>query len=275
MLGVLKQFILTSVFAVIASQASAIFIQPDWLDPTELGVGTNRYAYSNNDPVNLFDPNGNQFMDSQTNEYLTEDEYNRAADDVDSEIERLQNEWKNDPQRNDAAYEYDIEQLKRKSQTYRHYAGASAQERIDHFRQGLVGSAAGALTLGVGVQQPAFSAMPRTSPVVGAPQTTTVGRWMSKAEYDAMVASGKVVESTSGMTHVANPAAASIFRSQAPQGSVYVEFGVSTRSLQPSSSGVSTVITPNSNAAARLERLGRPMPTQSPTAYNIKIMDFK
>jgi RHS repeat-associated protein len=37
----------------------AIFIQPDWFEVTQPGVGTNRYAYSFNDPVNLADPNGN------------------------------------------------------------------------------------------------------------------------------------------------------------------------------------------------------------------------
>jgi hypothetical protein len=36
-----------------------MFIQPDWFDPTKQGVGTNRYSYSFNDPVNLSDPNGN------------------------------------------------------------------------------------------------------------------------------------------------------------------------------------------------------------------------
>lgn len=36
-----------------------MFIQPDWFDPTEPGVGTNRYAYSFNDPINKSDPNGN------------------------------------------------------------------------------------------------------------------------------------------------------------------------------------------------------------------------
>jgi RHS repeat-associated protein len=34
------------------------FIQPDWRDPNQPGVGTNRYAYSFNDPVNLRDPGG-------------------------------------------------------------------------------------------------------------------------------------------------------------------------------------------------------------------------
>lgn len=59
MLRVLQQFILTTLFAVFASQASAMFIQPDWFDPTEPGVGTNRFSYSHNDPVNLSDPSGN------------------------------------------------------------------------------------------------------------------------------------------------------------------------------------------------------------------------
>ncbi|WP_377512721.1 RHS repeat-associated core domain-containing protein [Octadecabacter sp. R77987] len=36
-----------------------LFLQPDWFEVTEAGVGTNRYAYSLNDPVNKLDPNGN------------------------------------------------------------------------------------------------------------------------------------------------------------------------------------------------------------------------
>jgi RHS repeat-associated protein len=37
----------------------AMFIQPDWWEVTEPGVGTNRYAYAVGDPVNMSDANGN------------------------------------------------------------------------------------------------------------------------------------------------------------------------------------------------------------------------
>ena len=35
-----------------------LFLQPDWFEVTRAGVGTNRYAYSGNDPVNALDPGG-------------------------------------------------------------------------------------------------------------------------------------------------------------------------------------------------------------------------
>src|SRR5688572_27628249 len=34
------------------------FISPDTMDPTMPGVGTNRYAYTGNDPINKSDANG-------------------------------------------------------------------------------------------------------------------------------------------------------------------------------------------------------------------------
>lgn len=58
MLRRFEKFVLILLFLVTASQASAMFIQADTLDPTEAGVGTNRYAYAQNNPVNASDPNG-------------------------------------------------------------------------------------------------------------------------------------------------------------------------------------------------------------------------
>ncbi|KGD96681.1 RHS repeat-associated core domain-containing protein [Rhizobium sp. YS-1r] len=43
------------------SAANARFISPDPMDPTMPGVGTNRYAYAENDPINKSDPNGHSW----------------------------------------------------------------------------------------------------------------------------------------------------------------------------------------------------------------------
>jgi len=75
MLRVLQQFILTTLFAIFASQASAMFIQPDWLDPTQPGVGTNRYAYSGNDPINRLDPSGNNWRYQDFDNQKQADDY--------------------------------------------------------------------------------------------------------------------------------------------------------------------------------------------------------
>jgi RHS repeat-associated protein len=41
----------------------AMFIQPDWWEVTKAGVGTNRYSYSFDDPVNGKDPGGHDKLD--------------------------------------------------------------------------------------------------------------------------------------------------------------------------------------------------------------------
>ncbi len=55
----------------------ARFLSPDWWDPTQAGVGTNRYSYSANDPVNQSDPNGNC---SLTSDRCGSDGWNSSRD---------------------------------------------------------------------------------------------------------------------------------------------------------------------------------------------------
>jgi len=60
-------------------------------------------------------------------------------------------------------------------------------------------------------------------------EMTTVGRWMSKKEYEIMVKTGKVVEGGGGQTFVATGGSESF--KGAAKGSVYAEFDIPTSSL--------------------------------------------
>lgn len=65
---------------------TGLFLQPDWFEVTEPGVGTNRYAYSANDPVNKVDPSGNGYFGNYSNaQEVFQDEING----IDAEIDRL------------------------------------------------------------------------------------------------------------------------------------------------------------------------------------------
>ena len=66
----------------------ALFIQPDWFEVAKPGVGTNRFAYSFNDPVNKRDPGGNAY----TGETLAtdKDEAERALDAADRDRQLLE-----------------------------------------------------------------------------------------------------------------------------------------------------------------------------------------
>lgn len=62
-----------------------LFLQPDWLDVTGQGVGTNRYAYSGNDPVNKSDPGGNAWLDRAFESVFGEGSFDRTFGDGASE----------------------------------------------------------------------------------------------------------------------------------------------------------------------------------------------
>ena len=99
-----------------------------------------------------------------------------------------------------------------------------------------------------------------------APVLTTVGRWMSPAELEAMQAEGLVQESTlNGVTSVSippNPAA----YTNAPPGDVFVEFDVpegAVRNISPN--GWGKIFGPNSIFGPKLGI------TEMPPATNIKV----
>jgi RHS repeat-associated protein len=58
-----------------------LFLQPDWFEVTEPGVGRNRYSYSFNDPVNLSDPGGNSWLDRTWDRVFGEGSFNRTFGD--------------------------------------------------------------------------------------------------------------------------------------------------------------------------------------------------
>ena len=96
-----------------------------------------------------------------------------------------------------------------------------------------------------------------------------VGRWMSRSEYDLMVNTAHVQESSSGTTHVVFPAAPAAFQAQAKPGSVYAEFDVPQSSIKPTQLGWAKIIGPNSLEGRLAFRAGKPRP-QMPPALNIQ-----
>ncbi|MGE5416360.1 MAG: RHS repeat-associated core domain-containing protein, partial [Acidobacteriota bacterium] len=122
-----------------------------------------------------------------------------------------------------------------------------------------------------------FAAMARPAEGAGnlGGEMTTVGRWMSPSELEAMQETGMVQESYSGTTHVVHPADASGFGKQAAPGSVYVEFDVPVTAVKPTSSGgVAKIVGPNSLEGRLAANKGLPVP-QMPAAQNIIVKGLK
>jgi RHS repeat-associated protein len=59
-----------------------MFLQPDWFEVLRPGVGTNRFSYSHNDPVNKLDPMGNQDAPSIISREEVEELENAGRDGV-------------------------------------------------------------------------------------------------------------------------------------------------------------------------------------------------
>jgi len=85
-----------------------------------------------------------------------------------------------------------------------------------------------------------------------------VGRWMSRSEYDLMVGTAQVQESSSGTTHVAFPADPAAFQAQAKPGSLYAEFDVPAGSIKPTQSGWAKILGPSSLEGRLALRAGKP-----------------
>ncbi|HHW8769239.1 TPA: hypothetical protein ACU3EB_000639 [Salmonella enterica] len=104
--------------------------------------------------------------------------------------------------------------------------------------------------------------------------TATVGRWMGPAEYQQMLDTGTVVQSSTGTTHVAYPADIDAFGKQAKNGAMYVEFDVPEKSLVPTNEGWAKTVGPDSIEGRLAKRKDLPVP-EMPTAENITVRGEK
>ncbi|CNI77437.1 Uncharacterised protein [Yersinia similis] len=93
---------------------------------------------------------------------------------------------------------------------------------------------------------------------------------MGPAEHQAMIETGKVVQSSTGTTHVASPADVNAFGKQAKNGAMYVEFDVPKSSLIPTNEGWAKIVGPDSLEGRLAKRKGLPVP-EMPTASNISV----
>ena len=103
-----------------------------------------------------------------------------------------------------------------------------------------------------------------------------VGRWMSKTEHGEMTKTGKVIESSTGTTHVATPASVDAFSKQAKNNTVYVEFDIPDNSVRVTNTadGWGSILGPNSLDGRLAKVKGQPIP-EMPAATDIKVVAKK
>ncbi len=107
--------------------------------------------------------------------------------------------------------------------------------------------------------------------------TTTVGRWMSEDEYQAMSDTGKVQAGSGGTsTYVARPANSDAYRKQAAPGSIYAEFDVPCSCLKPAGEpGWAQIPGPQHPIYSKLNAKRGLPPPEMPSFENLRIADRK
>lgn len=108
-----------------------------------------------------------------------------------------------------------------------------------------------------------------------ATDTTRVGRWMSRDEYNKMVETEHVQKPyNADQSYVANPADYNAFYKQTEKGNVYVEFDVPTSSLKQTKDIWATIPGPNS-MYSKLNKLKGLPPYEFPKVTNIVLVGEK
>lgn len=104
-----------------------------------------------------------------------------------------------------------------------------------------------------------------------------VGRWMSRAEYDKMVKTGRVQMSPNGnRSYVAYPADINAFGKQAKPGSIYVEYDVDVSVLRNGGNELWAQIPGPDSLLDRYDRYrGLQGISEMPLAKNIEIKGSK
>lgn len=237
------------------------FISADWWDPLNeaaalrgapIGVlaspvGTNRYAYSANDPINKADPNGHcplclipLFL-----LILTGDTPNPSPA----------------PPAEAAAFGVGVTPAGFGLDLYTFLTGRDliTGESVNWFWRtaGLIWGVSEYRMMGRGALD-AVGGAARSA----ADGTTRVGRWMSRQEFDQMSTTGRVVEGGGGRTYVISPSNPAAYTSARP-GSVYAEFNVPSSALRGPTSRPDWYVIPGPNVTTKI--FG-PAPAQMPPA---------
>ncbi|WP_292534456.1 RHS repeat-associated core domain-containing protein, partial [Mesorhizobium sp.] len=97
------------------------FISPDDWDPTKPGVGTNRYAYAQNDPVNQSDPSGHGVGDWFSSQADRDAQNQSHADSMQAAADKMK-------EKGGFLNNYTAEQLAKEAARYRSRVGKTTAE---------------------------------------------------------------------------------------------------------------------------------------------------